>query len=566
MRISGEKTNMSENEEMQQEASLELYKSQVSQVEQAIQAAGESPDLIQLRNDLQELISLTEEHLLELKKARLLKSLAGPDGDDDDGDDQPGASDDQQTTSGDDEYAVFQAALSVDLKTPASRISLPSSSNCASRNDNNNDSSEDDDSNEGQQASAEYSQLIGTKCRAPFSHDYGGLHYGNAMIWSVDPPAESDDKATYKIRVVFINPTHPSMIPCKYFLDGNCRFSDEECRRSHGHPVLVTELKPFEEPDHSKIIEGCRCLAKNTDDVWHPATVIDVCDDHLVNVRFDSHQQECTVQVEHIVPLDDESDDDSSSSDDENGPSGLSKGSDVDDSDSGLPVYLWKPAQTTDKLGAWEIHTKGIGSKLMAKMGYITGQGLGPQGDGRAEPVPIMLLPQGKSLDKIMQLKEMSGNLDMFNAMKKLEKRQKVLEKKEAEKTMQREIKQNAGVFGFINRKLGEEKEQAEQCTRPNRDANSVLHSSERELTQRSDKEVNVQIFKTAEEIKKVERNLDHLKQQLVRNESRDRKMADSVRQKITEQEAYLRQLKASSQTLETHKERRSAHKKLTIF
>lgn len=42
--------------------------------------------------------------------------------------------------------------------------------------------------------------------------------------------------------------------------------------------------------------------------------------------------------------------------------------------------------------------------------------------------------------------------------------------------------------------------------------------------------------------------------------------MADSVRQKITEQEAYLRQLKASSQTLETHKERRSAHKKLTIF
>lgn len=57
-----------------------------------------------------------------------------------------------------------------------------------------------------------------------------------------------------------------------------------------------------------------------------------------------------------------------------------------------------------------------------------------------------------------MQLKEMSGNLDMFNAMKKLERRQKVLEKKEAEKTMQREIRQNAGVFGFINRKLGEEK------------------------------------------------------------------------------------------------------------
>ncbi|CAG5135884.1 unnamed protein product, partial [Candidula unifasciata] len=506
---------MSENEEMQQEASLQLYKSQVSQVEQAIQAAGESPDLTQLRNDLQELISLTEEHLLELKKARLLKSLGDPDFD------QPDTSTDQQTSNVDDEYAVFQAALSEELKVAPSHSALPSSSNNVSRNDSNYDSSGDEDSREELQASPDYSQLIGTKCRAPFSHEYGGFHYGNAMIWSIDPLAESSDE--YKVRVVFINPTHPSMIPCKYFLDGNCRFSDEECRRSHSHPVLVSELKAFEEPDHSKIIEGCRCLAKNLDDVWHTATVIDVCDDHLVNVRFDSQQLECTVQVEHIVPLDDEdsssSDDEDSSSGDEGGPSGLLRSGDAD-SDSNLPVYLWKPAQTTDKLGAWERHTKGIGSKLMAKMGYITGQGLGPQGDGRAEPVPIMLLPQGKSLDKIMQLKEMSGNTDMFNAMKELEKRQKVQEKKETEKEKQRQIRQNAGLFGFINRKLGEEKEHAEQHRRPDKESGKVLHSSEKDLVQKSDKEVNVQIFRTAEEMKKVERNLDHLKQQLVRNES----------------------------------------------
>ena len=34
----------------------------------------------------------------------------------------------------------------------------------------------------------------------------------------------------------------------------------------------------------------------------------------------------------------------------------------------------------------------------MARMGYVTGQGLGKRSDGRAEPVPIQLLPQGKSL------------------------------------------------------------------------------------------------------------------------------------------------------------------------
>ena len=31
----------------------------------------------------------------------------------------------------------------------------------------------------------------------------------------------------------------------------------------------------------------------------------------------------------------------------------------------------------------------------MSKMGYIAGQGLGRDGAGRTEPVPIQLLPQG---------------------------------------------------------------------------------------------------------------------------------------------------------------------------
>lgn len=53
------------------------------------------------------------------------------------------------------------------------------------------------------EASAYLSQLVGTKCRAPFTHDYGGLHYGNAMIWSVDPPSELDADGDYKV-IVFL--------------------------------------------------------------------------------------------------------------------------------------------------------------------------------------------------------------------------------------------------------------------------------------------------------------------------------------------------------------------------
>ena len=50
------------------------------------------------------------------------------------------------------------------------------------------------------------------------------------------------------------------------------------------------------------------------------------------------------------------------------------------------------------RLGGWEDHTRGIGSKLMAQMGYVTGTGLGKKSDGRINPVEATVLPAGKSL------------------------------------------------------------------------------------------------------------------------------------------------------------------------
>lgn len=47
---------------------------------------------------------------------------------------------------------------------------------------------------------------------------------------------------------------------------------------------------------------------------------------------------------------------------------------------------------------------QGIGSRLMQKMGYVVGTGLGPQADGRIEPVTAVILPAGKSLGKFHSL------------------------------------------------------------------------------------------------------------------------------------------------------------------
>ena len=53
-----------------------------------------------------------------------------------------------------------------------------------------------------------------------------------------------------------------------------------------------------------------------------------------------------------------------------------------------------------------------------------------------------------------MQLKELSGNADLFDAMKGLEKQQKIMLKKSEERDKQRKKKQSLGVFGFLNKGL----------------------------------------------------------------------------------------------------------------
>ncbi|CAN0477650.1 unnamed protein product, partial [Phaeothamnion confervicola] len=53
------------------------------------------------------------------------------------------------------------------------------------------------------------------------------------------------------------------------------------------------------------------------------------------------------------------------------------------------------------QFGAWERHTRGIGGKLMARMGYRRGEGLGKEKQGMSRPVAIRVLPPGRSLDFI---------------------------------------------------------------------------------------------------------------------------------------------------------------------
>ncbi|THG14125.1 uncharacterized protein LOC114273206 [Camellia sinensis] len=63
---------------------------------------------------------------------------------------------------------------------------------------------------------------------------------------------------------------------------------------------------------------------------------------------------------------------------------------------------------SSSKYGAFELHTTGFGSKMMAKMGFVEGGGLGKDGQGIAQPIKAIQRP--KSLGLGAEASETSSN------------------------------------------------------------------------------------------------------------------------------------------------------------
>ncbi|XP_036441727.1 zinc finger CCCH-type with G patch domain-containing protein [Colossoma macropomum] len=505
------------------EQAIETYNAQLQQVEAALACglgASEQADLLKLKEDLLQLIELTESSLVSVKKSRLLASLEDSSTTLTETQEQP------KETNLDAEFAAFYSELS---ESGGEVVQSPKP-----------------DDEEEEEEEEEEEDISGTKVRAPYHTSWGTLEYHNAMVVCSEEP----DGEETRVRVLYLYPTQKSMKPCPFFLEGKCRFMDT-CRYSHGEVVRVSELRDFLEADLTNMQPGSSCLAKHEDSIWYPAKITEI-EGGFYTVKFDSLLlKEAVLEADSVIPPLRPDESSSSSSDSEE---------DSEECDAGYAKVFssykeedFTPANTAEFCG-WEAHTRGIGSKLLLKMGYELGKGLGKTLSGRVEPVQAVVLPKGRSLDQCAELTQRKTRAAIGKDNPVSGKR-KIKRKRTSTST-------RPNVFDFLNSKLGDATSSATMpsvsCSASGVEAYQGGKSTKRSL--------NVQLFQATERVSQVEKEIQRLTESLNRRNGRDATLMSRVEEKLAASRKLLRQLKAQEQSIQRAQKKADTHKKMTEF
>ncbi|NWX17249.1 ZGPAT protein, partial [Aegotheles bennettii] len=530
------------------EAAIRTYNAQLQQVELALGAGldpSQQSDLIQLQEDLKQLIELTESSLVSVRKSKLLATLdtnassSSPVGLPEQGTNPDGSAQDE-------EYAAFKEAiaeLGTTEEPSAGGDELPPKR--GGETDDKNESKHSEEEEESDREEEE--ELSGMKVKAPYYSSWGTLEYHNAMIVGTE---ELEDGSA-GVRVLYLYPTHKSLKPCPFFLDDKCRFQ-ENCRFSHGQVVSVEELQPFQEPNLGALEVGSACLAKHSDGIWYTAKITDI-DSGYYTVKFDSLLlKEAVVEGDSVIPP---------LRSDDGADSAESDGDSVDDSGyaKGVPENgEWTPA-CSSSFGGWEAHTRGIGSKLLVRMGYEFGKGLGKNSEGRVEPVQAVVLPRGKSLDQCAEVlqKRKLGKLDPGKSRKGQGKGGSSGQSPAGSR------KPRHNVFDFLNEKLRGKGagEKAGGVALPERNSKEIYHASKS-----TKKALSVRLFQTMEKIEQTQRDIRGIQQALARNIGRHSVAAAQLEEKLANAHRQLGQLQAQEATLQREQKKADTHKKMTEF
>ncbi|CAL1298021.1 unnamed protein product [Larinioides sclopetarius] len=507
---------------------LDQYKLQLSSVEEALKSAGadNQPVLLDLKAKLTEVISLLQGKPVELEASN----------------------NDSKTDSIDDEFLKFQQEIK-ELE--------------GDKPSHNGDTGAEEAIQE--EFCSVLSSMEGNKCRAPFAQEWGERGFHNAIIFSTDLEDQTvHNLQDVMVKVMFCNPLYDKMKPCPYFLDGHCKFSNDKCRYSHGYGVKFSDLEEYILPDYSNVQRDSKCLAKYKDGLWYSAIVENCLENQRYFVKYVNSGSTETLAAHEILPLGDLtlSDDDDDSSNSDNSCEDTAFAEEISDPTytSNEINYIAVPAAST--IGSWEQHTKGIGSKLMAKMGYVWGQGLGKDSNGRIDPVEAIVLPKGKSLDKCAEMREMAS-------LQSVEERFSSEQKKEEQRNKQVESRENSNgsVFDFLNKNLGKNEHLVDRHGDILRKRISTDASNSNGTSSKSQaKDLNFEMYSVGEAIKKTKKEIGRLQQSVHRNSERNESACARIKQKVAAQSNLLKSLEAKERRISDEINKKKNHSKIAIF
>uniref|UniRef100_A0ACD5YVG3 Uncharacterized protein n=2 Tax=Avena sativa TaxID=4498 RepID=A0ACD5YVG3_AVESA len=335
--------------ELQLEQHLQEQRSSLEAVDEALAADASNADLLEVHEELLAAIKDAEEGLLHLKRSRLVKQI-----------------DDIFPNQG---SAVQETEAVIETLDP-------------------------DDAEPETLEPQEFS--VGSKCR--FRHNDGRWY--NGCVIGLEGSSDA--------RVSFLTPTSENMSMCKFFLQQRCRFASN-CRLSHGVVIPIASLKRFTPTRWQQSLAGSNILAASGhhSGLWRRAELESWDDDQkLGHVIFQDDGSTArlsgdSLSIPEYADASDE-DDEQGSSEEE---SGFSEDGDQEDETIHRGVGLSESTNLTGVqsetviFAKWEQHTRGMASKMMAKMGYREGMGLGVSGQGMVDPIPVKVLPPKQSLD-----------------------------------------------------------------------------------------------------------------------------------------------------------------------
>ncbi|KRZ58730.1 Protein dif-1 [Trichinella nativa] len=372
-----------------------------------------------------------------------------------------------------------------------------------------------------------YEQFIGLRCRVPCYNKHSSVSYHNAIIFDIEDMTSSTPEDIL-VKVLYINPVERSMQPCKHFLDNKCTFN-ENCRYSHGETVKFGDIIEYEEPDFENLSVGSRCLVKcGSEDLWKLASVTSISlEEEQIAARLANTGVVLAVNFEHVFPLNEQS----------------SLKIEVNQAEESLPKALLSSsssAGSTDPvcstsaasgslIGDWEVHTRGIGTKLMEKMGYIRGQGLGKDNLGQTEPIAVHVFPKGKSLDHCLQIQRNKESKDLS-----VEKLRVHLDDKKYEAKLAKRTEAVEKFFDMINGHL--QTPDANQRKRTAEKGATVVDIS----SKKSCHDLQITLLKVGEEVKQMKKRVNSLKQALRRNDGKDSVVAGDLQIKLKLAEEQL--------------------------